>query len=1004
MKRFHSFRLDTANYRLLRGDERIPITPKAFDVLSYLVAHSGRLVTQEEILEALWPETYVNPEVVKKYVLEIRKVLGDRSSDPEFIETSPRRGYRFVAHVTEESTGVVPDGGTDTTRSMVGREESLAKLGASLDKALRGHRQLIFITGEAGIGKTLLVDVFQERAAQRPSVRVLRGQCVEGFGGKEAYYPILEALGNLIRDVGNRAFVEALTQRAPTWLIQFPSLVKPEQREALQRETFGTTRHRMVREICEAFEALTFESPVILILEDLHWVDPSTLDVISAVARRRGPAKLFILGTYRPADVVIFQSPLKGLKHDLLVHQLCEEIALERLEEPDVAEYVAMALAGGELPPGLANIIHRHSGGNPLFMVTLVQEMIARALLTEEHGNWKLTMPPAGIDLGVPDTLQQMLQAQFEQLSEPEQSILRSASVVGERFSVWDITPTLDIEPELIEHLCADLVARHQFVRPVPDHEITNSNGSTHYQFRHSLYRQGIYRALPRESRSKLHRILGQRLAASSVESRNELASQIALHFEKGGEYQQAIDYLMLTAENGAMRFAHRDSIQVLQNALQLASKLGASGQTETRIRVLERIGDSHYALGAMSQSAAAYEQAAADASQTNLHGAQINALSCLAAPACYIDPERGIGVWEEALQVSRRYGDPLLLARTKLAAASSRLLYGAWRREDLETCVSAHDTVRRLSGPAIPESAFYIYVQALQGRYEEALRQAEELQRATQTSGPAAYVLALGAKTLALIQLGRFGEALEIIRNERDVAEKNGNDPWVFVFREAWLRTLCFDFEGVRRLSKIIMRLDPEQHAHQPRAIARLASGYAELDRQNYDEALDYFAQVQDRRATPDFFVHWYWRMHAQLGSARVWLRAGNLARALLEADRFLESALSTDAPNLQAIAWGTKARVATGQTKWHDAKDYLQKALSVIEEFDVPVAAWQVHATAWRFFRRTQDEQAAEEHRARARHLLLKLANSFPPGEPLRESFVTAPAISRILAGRTE
>jgi len=99
MKLFHSFRLDTVNYSLWRANERIPITPKAFDVLRYLVEHSQRLVTQDEILEALWPETYVNPEIVKKYVLEIRKVLGDRSAEPVFIETSPKRGYRFVATV-----------------------------------------------------------------------------------------------------------------------------------------------------------------------------------------------------------------------------------------------------------------------------------------------------------------------------------------------------------------------------------------------------------------------------------------------------------------------------------------------------------------------------------------------------------------------------------------------------------------------------------------------------------------------------------------------------------------------------------------------------------------------------------------------------------------------------------------------------------------------------------------------------------------------------------------
>jgi tetratricopeptide (TPR) repeat protein len=557
----------------------------------------------------------------------------------------------------------------------------------------------------------------------------------------------------------------------------------------------------------------------------------------------------------------------------------------------------------------------------------------------------------------------------------------------------------VNIEPDDIEHLCEALAERQQFVRRVADHEIPNSDGSAHYNFRHSLYRQGIYRRLSAVNRSKLHRMVGERLATSATPSRNELASQIALHFEEGGEYQQAIDYLVLTAENAARRFAHRDSIQVLQHALQLSPKVGAS-QIDLELRILERIGDTYYAQGAMSESAGAYEKAAASASQASLKTAQINALSCLAVPACYIDPERGIHVWDQALQVSRRHGEPLLLAQTQLAASSSRLLYDAWRKEDVDTCESAHDMVRRLGAAAVPEFGFYLYVQALQGHYQEALKQAEELQRITQTSSPATYILALGAKTLALIQLGRFGEALEIVRTGRKIAEKNGDDPWVLVFREAWLRTLCFDFEGVRRLSKIIMRLNPEQHALQPRTIAKLASGYAELDRQKYDEALDYFAQVRDRKITPNFFLHWYWRMHAQLGSARVWLRAGNLANAVLEADRFLDAALSTDAPNLQAIAWGTKARVAIAQTKWVDADECVQRAFAVVEKFEVPVAAWQVHATAWRLYCHTRDEQAAEEHRTHARTLLLTLANSFPPDEPLRQSFLTAPAIRRILA----
>jgi DNA-binding winged helix-turn-helix (wHTH) protein/Tol biopolymer transport system component len=108
MKSFQSFRLDTANHLLLRGDERVSLTPKAFDVLRYLVERAGRLVTQDELLEALWPETYVNQEVLRKYILEIRKALGDKPDNPEFIETITKRGYRFVATVTEDDPAAAP--------------------------------------------------------------------------------------------------------------------------------------------------------------------------------------------------------------------------------------------------------------------------------------------------------------------------------------------------------------------------------------------------------------------------------------------------------------------------------------------------------------------------------------------------------------------------------------------------------------------------------------------------------------------------------------------------------------------------------------------------------------------------------------------------------------------------------------------------------------------------------------------------------------------------------
>src|SRR5215472_15472205 len=532
MKLFQSFRLDTVNHCLWRAEDRVSLTPRAFDVLRYLVEHPGRVVFQDDILEAVWPETYVNPEVVKKHILEIRRVLGDQPDQPVFIATFPKRGYQFVAAVSDQSTSQASDLGAEAPRKMVGREAALAELDSRLEKALRGQRQVVFVTGEPGIGKTTLADVFHQRATRRPNLRMARGQCVEGFGGKEAYYPMLEALGQLMHDEEGGPLVRILAQRAPTWLIQFPSLVKAEQRESLQGEIIGATRERMVREICEALEALTAENPFLLILEDLHWVDPSTLDLVSALARRRGAAKLVVLGTWRPAEVVISQSPLKGLKQDLLVHHLCAEIALERLEEPDIAEYLAGELGGGDLPSGLAKVIYRHSGGNPLFMVAIVEDMVKKGLIAQDEGRWALVTPLEEIAPGVPETLQRMLEVQFEQLSAPEQQVLKSASVAGERFSVWAITSILEMDNEHLEDLCEALTEGQQFIRSAGIHQLADGAASAHYEFRHSLYREVLYRRLSEVNRSKLHRRLGERLEGLCTPCKPEIASELALHFE----------------------------------------------------------------------------------------------------------------------------------------------------------------------------------------------------------------------------------------------------------------------------------------------------------------------------------------------------------------------------------------------------------------------------------------------------------------------------------------
>jgi DNA-binding winged helix-turn-helix (wHTH) protein/tetratricopeptide (TPR) repeat protein len=632
MKSFGVFRLDVVNQSLWRGETRVSLMPKPFAVLRHLVEHAGRLVTHEQLLGAIWPDTYVQPEVVRRYILEIRRALGDSADGPSFVQTFPKRGYQFIAPVIDDDSPPAVASPSSATTRLVGRAAALADMDRYLTAALGGRRQVVFVVGEPGIGKTSLVDAFQHANAAAADVSVVRGHSVEGFGGKEAYYPLLEAIGQLARGPSRSLVVDTLATNAPTWLIQFPSLIRPERHAALQREILGATRERMVRELCEALEVITQTVPVVLILEDLHWVDHSTLDVISAIARRREPAKLLVLGTFRPADLIVSGSPLKALRQDLLLHRLSHEVELERLQESDVAAYVTAEFAPGDLPAGLATVIHRHSDGNPLFMTAMLDHLAQRGVLSQKSGRWMMTIPLGQVDPGVPETLRQMLEMQLQHASDEEQQLLSCASVAGQHFTAWSVATMLandasHVEESHVEEICDVLSRRQQFLKSLGTRELPNGVSTPEYQFRHALYREVLYRHLKPMQRVTFHSRLAAGLRGLRSPAEPEMSAEIALHLEEAREYEPAIQYLMLAAENATRRCAHQQSIAVLEHARELLPKVAREGGQALDLKILERIGNAYYALGDMAQSAHTYDDMARLAAEAGLLGAQADAL-----------------------------------------------------------------------------------------------------------------------------------------------------------------------------------------------------------------------------------------------------------------------------------------------------------------------------------------------------------------------------------------
>jgi tetratricopeptide (TPR) repeat protein len=345
---------------------------------------------------------------------------------------------------------------------------------------------------------------------------------------------------------------------------------------------------------------------------------------------------------------------------------------------------------------------------------------------------------------------------------------------------------------------------------------------------------------------------------------------------------------------------------------------------------------------------------------------------------------------------------DPLLHARTELLAAGIRLTYDTWRAKDWEICASANETIHRLSvdGPPAFDRVSYAQLQVMRGEYADAFENLEAgVPKEHESTSIMVPMFALSVKSMALLHLGRLGELLRLLRAGREIAETNGNEPWLFISREAWLRTAVFDFAGARELCNGMAARRIAAYWRGPsQSIGAIATGYAALEGGRYDDASRSFAKVLDAKKIPKFFLHWYWRMHAELGLSNVALASGDLRRARHEADRFLRSAFSTAEPNLHALAWELDARLRMAEKDWTGAEESIEKSLGVVHEFEIPTTAWRVHATRSDLRRHAKDQPAAEAERARAEAVILTLASSLAPDDPLRDTFLDAAPIRRI------
>jgi tetratricopeptide (TPR) repeat protein len=439
----------------------------------------------------------------------------------------------------------------------IGRAEPLSRLRRAWDIACSGKRAVVWIAGEPGIGKTTLIEQF---IASLSYVAGAHGQCVEHFGTGEPYLPVLQALEELCRS--DSEVPSLLRAVAPTWLLQLPWLSTAEEREALRRELAGVNPDRMLREMGQLLDRYTERRPLLLVTEDLHWSDRATIQLIDYIARRRGSARLMWLASFRLAEVVALDHPLNPLRHELRLHDLCEEIVLDPFSESEVADYVAERSPAIATNEAFVRALHERTDGLPLFVASVMTEVITRAAQAGDDAAARSQLA----EIAVPENLAAIIDHYIAKLTSDQRLVLSAAAVCGIEFRINTISGTLERDAVWVGQTCDEL-AREQLWLVAPRAEEGGDDAQSPYSFRHALFRQVLYERTSPSARAQLHRKMGAALERERATRVPITAAELATHFERGGDAMTAVRYYAEAADAALAHFSPEECIRLVERA-----------------------------------------------------------------------------------------------------------------------------------------------------------------------------------------------------------------------------------------------------------------------------------------------------------------------------------------------------------------------------------------------------------------------------------------------------
>jgi serine/threonine protein kinase len=889
--------------------------------------------------------------------------------------------------------------------TFVGREAELNKLEEFLSQAVAGNGRVVFITGEPGIGKTSLSDEFLRRARSRyPAMLISRGRCVEQYGTGEAYLPFLDAVGALLDGTGRERLASVMRTYAPTWCTQLPAaFASTGALERLQQETIGATKDRMMREMGDALTTFAASTPIVLLLEDLHWADPSSVDLLRHLCQRITNQRLLIAGTFRPEDIERTNHPLKSYKAEMQSHRLCEEVALGSLARDHIAEYLNATFSPNDFPPDFASLIHDKTEGHPLFATNLIQYLSEQGDIGRANSHWSLRRPLAQLDLEAPESVRSMISKKIDALEAEERRTLQYASVEGTEFLSTIAASLLGVDEVDLEERLAHLEKTHRLIETIGEEDLPDGNLATRYRFSHALYQNFLYGDLVAKRRVMLHRQAGAELLKHYGKRRTQLAAQLALHFERGRDFAQAIEHLIHAGDNATKLYANAEAADHYTRALGLVDKLPEEAQTESLITLYQKRGAVNFALSRFSDSVDDYNRLLKYLGPGSPEK-QAEALNALAMTLFFAHRLEELEVTAaEAVASAKLAGSDALHAQTMALMSLKHLCYGELDEGKplLDELIAAARRLNFKPGLAaglIWRGCLYFF----QTEYDRAIEVETEGRRlAAELRDSFLLLTSMFFLGLSKGNLGRMSEALATLDEAIRMARRNGDLFWHPRMPNCigWIHRELQNFEGALKYDLEGLEIGHQHHVNEAEANSLINLGIDYSCSGNSAETVSAFHQVREIFER-DAWFRWRYNIRLHAAMAEHALREGDTNKAREITARLLETATKYEVHKYIAVAHQLMAQIALAEGDKGRAESEFGVALDELQKYPVPVVSWKIYAEVARLRSAGGDPSGAREMFGRALEIVNSIAANVEDAT-LREGFLASEAVREVKEG---